>query len=236
MRLPTPKQVAQLLEFVARDPASSYISDSCRHNRARRGQLLALRRIDVDRSTRKPSTARGSLVGVNEGKRTLVIASTECRSKGSGGCVDARDCDAIVSMDRDVGRGENNVTILGRRSAPTEHFIFPSAAVSLVNGRYKGFNLRKRHVKIYRFGTSSVFRPTEREGPIQNAKLREAGGEPAPQEGSWPTRRSTSTCSRSWLWENSDPGPSPESCHQAHGPTRGISAQSVPRGLPGPHN
>jgi integrase len=48
MRPPTPGQVAQLLEFVARDPALHLYLTLAATTGARRGQLLALRWIDVD--------------------------------------------------------------------------------------------------------------------------------------------------------------------------------------------
>jgi integrase len=48
MRPPTPAQVAQLLEFVARDPALHLYLTLAATTGARRGQLLALRWIDVD--------------------------------------------------------------------------------------------------------------------------------------------------------------------------------------------
>ena len=48
MRPPTPGQVAQLLEFVARDPALHVYLTLAATTGARRGQLLALRWIDVD--------------------------------------------------------------------------------------------------------------------------------------------------------------------------------------------
>ena len=48
MRPPTPGQVAQLLEFVARDPALHLYLTLAATTGARRGQLLALRWIDMD--------------------------------------------------------------------------------------------------------------------------------------------------------------------------------------------
>ena len=48
MRPPTPVQVAQLLEFVARDPALHLYLTLAATTGARRGQLLALRWVDVD--------------------------------------------------------------------------------------------------------------------------------------------------------------------------------------------
>ena len=48
MRPPTPAQVAQLLDFVARDPALHLYLTLAATTGARRGQLLALRWIDVD--------------------------------------------------------------------------------------------------------------------------------------------------------------------------------------------
>ena len=48
MRPPTPGQVAQLAEFVAREPALHLYLTLAATTGARRGQLLALRWIDVD--------------------------------------------------------------------------------------------------------------------------------------------------------------------------------------------
>jgi integrase len=48
MRPPTARQVAQLLEFVARDPALHIYLTLAATTGARRGQLLALRWADVD--------------------------------------------------------------------------------------------------------------------------------------------------------------------------------------------
>jgi transposase-like protein len=50
----------------------------------------------------------------------------------------------------------------------------------------------------------------------------------------WPTRRSTSTCSRSWLRETSDPGPSPGRRGAARSSVRGLREKGLPRGRPGP--
>jgi integrase len=63
MRPPTPVQVAQLLEFVARDPALHLYLTLAATTGARRGQLLALRWIDVDLIGGSLSIQRSLVVG-----------------------------------------------------------------------------------------------------------------------------------------------------------------------------
>jgi putative transposase len=50
----------------------------------------------------------------------------------------------------------------------------------------------------------------------------------------WPTRLSTSTCSRSWLRETSNPEPSSASSQRAHRSVRGLPAPRLPGGRPTP--
>jgi integrase len=65
MRPPTPGQVAQLLEFVARDPALHLYLTLAATTGARRGQLLGLRWVDVDLVGGSLSIQRSLVEGPN---------------------------------------------------------------------------------------------------------------------------------------------------------------------------
>jgi integrase len=104
MRPPTPGQVAQPLEFVARDPALHLYLTLAATTGARRGQLLALRWIDVDLVGGSLSIQR-SLVGGPDGpllvptktrrsyRVALDAASLELLRKSSPGDINGRGSD-----------------------------------------------------------------------------------------------------------------------------------------------
>ena len=63
-------------------------------------------------------------------------------------------------------------------------------------------------------------------------RLKELEKENARLKNSWPRPSSTSRCSRSWLRETSNPGPSSASGRHAHRSVRGLAAPRLPRPRP----
>ena len=90
MRPPTPGQVAQLLEFVARDPALHLYLTLAPTTGVRRGQLFALRWIDMDLVGGSLSIQRslvqgpdGPLLVPTKTRRSYRVHSTQRASNSS---------------------------------------------------------------------------------------------------------------------------------------------------------
>ena len=114
MRPPTPKQVAQLLEFASRDPALHLYLTLAARTGARRGQLLALRWVDVDLVGGSLCIQR-SLVEGPDGPR---IVPTKTRRSYRV----ALDAASLALL-----RGQNRVAAADGGVAPLEdRFVFSS--------------------------------------------------------------------------------------------------------------
>jgi integrase len=114
MRPPTPGQVAQLLEFVARDPALHLYLTLAATTGARRGQLLALRWIDVDLVGGSLSIQR-SLV---EGPDGPLLVPTKTR-RSYRVALDAASLELLRSHHQATSNG-------GGVMAPENRFVFSS--------------------------------------------------------------------------------------------------------------
>ena len=114
MRPPTPMQVAQLLEFVARDPALHLYLTLAATTGARRGQLLALRWVDVD-LVRGSLSIQRSLVEGPDGP--LLVPNKSRRSYRVA--LDAASLDLVRNQYHATSTG-------GGVIAPENRFVFSS--------------------------------------------------------------------------------------------------------------
>ena len=144
MRPPTPGQVAQLLEFVARNPTLQLYLTLAATTGARRGQLLALRWIDVDLLGGSLSIQR-SLV---EGPDGPLLVPTKTR-RSYRVALDAASLELL--------RREHRVVEADGGVAPHEgRFVFSSDTAS--NRPWSPNYVTKRFIRMRRAAGLSHFR------------------------------------------------------------------------------